>query len=116
MFETHSTAFTNCIPAIGEGSRIKWPDLAPGHQRQLSISHLKSKNPKWKSESKILTKSWKLYKHENDITRRDDLYCVKSSVPDLCLYSIDEVRWIKKNYRALEKRLGSTIKSNEKTQ
>ncbi len=108
IFERNLGPFPNCIPAIGEGSRYNWPNYISSSrlQRQRYIAELKKVNSSWKRKSKALKQSWQLFQHERDIARQNDLFLIKSNVPDLCLYSIDEVRWINKTYRALSKRLG----------
>ncbi len=105
MYEANVGPFENCIPAIGEGSRHAWPDAAASSSRQLCISLLKRKHSSWKKDSSMLKSAWADFQEESDIWRRNDLYAIKASIPDLCLYSIDEVKWMNKSYRALEKKI-----------
>ncbi len=104
-FDEDQSGYPKCIPAIGEGARNSWV-FDGKYRRHDFIGMLKKKNMSWKTKAKQLNTFSKSYQRKIDCFRLDDLYSIKSSITEICLYSPEEVKWIQKNYRVLKKRIG----------
>ncbi len=95
--------YSNCIPACGEGARRFWPQS--NKYRRTKILELKNSNINWKTLGIEIRKIWDKQQQKSDLQKCADLMSIIRSPAALCMYSKDEKKWIRKNFRVLNIRL-----------